>query len=536
MKIHSEKSLSKDRLQVLPAWLGKIVLYLTGLYLPARIIFLIISVLATGWFLIRVLPKPGRAAYPCMRIAMPVMSGFFIWLLSVTASWISFKTAWRKMSKSGYVAFSAYMIIGILFAFVVLTSQPGPARANVTAWYTNNDPEGTGKGIFPGRVIWAHYPGTATWDGNTGYWWEDKYVDQDKTDKLLEKSLSELTGKDKPGDVWDAVFTYFNQTKRDLNRGYQAGEKIAVKINQNNTSGHSSPEEINATPQLVLSLLKSLVEHACVPEEKITVFDASRFITDNIYEKCHAVYPQVIFMDNSGGDGRIRADFVPEAIPYSKDNGKLARGLATCAVEADYLINMALLKGHVGQGVTLCAKNFYGVTSIDPDWRKNAHDNFDQNRDGSPRYMTFVDFMGHKDLGQKTLLFIVDGIYSNKYVDGKPSFKWNLKPLNNDWPSSIFVSQDMVAVDAVCTDFILAEWPDAPDLQYCDRYLEEAALVSDPPSGTIYDPERDGEAVMGSLGVFEHWNNPLDKKYTGNLKTGNGIELIYVLCEGKQMR
>ncbi len=26
--------------------------------------------------------------------------------------------------------------------------------------------------------------------------------------------------------------------------------------------------------------------------------------------------------------------------------------------------NMALLKGHVGQGVTLCAKNWYGCMSI----------------------------------------------------------------------------------------------------------------------------------------------------------------------------
>lgn len=47
--------------------------------------------------------------------------------------------------------------------------------------------------------------------------------------------------------------------------------------------------------------------------------------------------------------------------------------IATCVVEADYLIDMALMKGHVSQGVTLCAKNFFGCTSIEYDWRKNAH-------------------------------------------------------------------------------------------------------------------------------------------------------------------
>jgi len=75
------------------------------------------------------------------------------------------------------------------------------------------------------------------------------------------------------------------------------------------------------------------------------------------------LFALVVFVDNTGGDGRIKSTYAENAIPYSVDNGKLATGPASCAVEADYLINMALLKGHVGQGVTLCAKNWYGVTS-----------------------------------------------------------------------------------------------------------------------------------------------------------------------------
>ncbi|MHC5083935.1 MAG: DUF362 domain-containing protein, partial [Planctomycetota bacterium] len=35
-------------------------------------------------------------------------------------------------------------------------------------------------------------------------------------------------------------------------------------------------------------------------------------------------------------------------------------------VEADYLINMAVLKGH-GAGITLCAKNHYGSYNRRPD-------------------------------------------------------------------------------------------------------------------------------------------------------------------------
>lgn len=119
------------------------------------------------------------------------------------------------------------------------------------------------------------------------------------------------------------------------------------------------------------------------------------------------------------------------------------------------------------------------------------------------------------------------GIYSHKFVNGDPKYKWQMPPFNNSWLSSLFVSQDGVAIDAVGIDFLFAEFPDAPDLDYCDIYLMEAATADHPPSGTIYDPERDG-VPFGSLGAFEHWNNPQDKQYSRNLKTGNGIELVYV--------
>jgi hypothetical protein len=222
----------------------------------------------------------------------------------------------------------------------------------------------------------------------------------------------------------------------------------------------------------------------------------------------------------------VKTSYVENAIPYSIDNGSLAKGLATCAVEADYLINMALLKGHVGQGITLCAKNYYGATSINSDWRKNVHNNFDQDRNGKPKYMTFVDFMGHKDLGEKTMLFLIDGLYGSKSVAGPPSPKWTMAPFNDSWAGSLFASQDGVAIDAVGLDFLSNEWPDAPDMKYSDNYLIEAALANDPPSKTFYDPERD-QVRCKSLGVMEHWNNAVEKKYSRNLGKNYGIELIH---------
>ena len=220
-------------------------------------------------------------------------------------------------------------------------------------------------------------------------------------------------------------------------------------------------------------------------------------------------------LDNIGGDGRQKCDYYEEQIKYSADNGRLARGLAKCIVDADYLINSALLKTHKGPGVTLTAKNWYGATDINLQWRKNAHNGFSPDKKhGKPGYKTFVDFIGHKDLGQKCLLFLIDGTYGSRDVNGKPNPKWRKPPFNGDWCCSIIASQDPLACDAVGMDLLIGEWPEFGSFNYCDEYLREAATIPSPVSGTKYDPEQDGKPLDAPLGLMEHWNNPQERKYT----------------------
>src|SRR5665647_3815704 len=51
------------------------------------------------WFLIRVIPKPSRASYPCQQAAFPLASAFVIWLTAVISSMFAFKTLGRKLAK-----------------------------------------------------------------------------------------------------------------------------------------------------------------------------------------------------------------------------------------------------------------------------------------------------------------------------------------------------------------------------------------------------------------------------------------------------
>jgi hypothetical protein len=496
-----------------------------------RITFIVLGVSSTVWFLIRVIPKPQRATYPCMRAAAPLMSTFVIYLLTLSGSVLAFRKARGHFLKAKYLyaaVFSVIAVTGVVLFFTYNSKDVLAGTVDINSLLSNS-PIGVERGIFPGRVVWVFDPQVAKWDGTNKYWWDEKSTSQVEADKMMAGVLTSLTGEKSEAMAWDALFKNFNKEKRNIVKGYSDGQKMAVKINQNNTRSHSDTTGLNATPQLVYALIKSLTKEAGVTEESITIFDASRFIPDNIFNKCHKDFPGVSFVDNSGGSGRVKSTYTENAIPYSVDNGKLATGLATCAVEADYIINMALLKGHIGQGVTLCGKNFYGATSIDPNWRKNAHDNFNQDSEGKDKYMTFTDFLGHKDLGGKTLLFIIDGFYAARSQDGPPLIKdkWQMAPFNNRWCSSLFASQDGVAVDAVGIDFLRSEWPDLADISYTEKYLVEAALANDPPSHTIYDPERDGTRLK-SLGVLEHWNNAQEKKYNRNLGKNYGIELIYL--------
>jgi hypothetical protein len=447
----------------------------------------------------------------------------------------AFKKAKSKLLEAKYLAAALFVILGIVVAnlyTVELDAQTSTKKLEI--WYKPNIPLGVAKGMHPGRVAWGHNPKIASWDGRTGFWWEDRFNNQAETDRLLAQTLCTLTGIQKENESWDALFRFFNKTKRNIDAGYKSGEKVAIKINQNNTGTHESSNEINANPQLILSLLKSLVHEAGVSQENITLADPSRFITDNIYDKCHAIYPKVHYVDHDGGDGREKAAFIENGFLYSQDFSGMTRGLSTRFIEADYIINMAIMKGHVSQGVSLCAKNFFGCTNIETDWHKNSHcSGFSQNREGKRQYSVYPDFMGHKNLGAKTILFLIDGIYSNKSLNGIPNTKWSLVPFNNEWPGSLFASQDGVAIESVVLDFALAAWPDAPDMMYSDHAMEEMALANNPPSGTLYDPERDGTRLT-SLGTAEHWNNSTDKKYSRNLDTlGKGIELIYSLIKDK---
>ncbi len=438
------------------------------------------------------------------------------------------------MEKSRYVlaGICAAAAVAIVWCAVSITDN-SPANAAVfEPSEPANSPIGTAKGIHPGRVVWIRDPEAAGWDGSNGSWWDDNNTDQKTVDAMLSKAIQGLTGRSSDSQAWDALFKDFNKS-RDLGEvGYRKPEKIAVKLNMNqDRRADWTPDIGNPSPHVVYSLVEQLINKAGVPGSAITLFDATRSIGDPIYNKIRgnpdADFQSVRFVvsPDRAGSGRIAAQH-DTSNPLHTRAGTAY--LPKCVTEASYLINLALMRAHTLFGMTLCGKNHFGTTYFPNDrgWSPSLLHKYGNRRNPMGSYNCLVNLNGHEHLGGKTLLYMVDALYPARNQTGNVI---RFASFDNDWFSSILVSQDMVAIDSVGLDFLRNEQvlnPKVVDVTgNPDNYLHEAALADKPPSGTKYDPEQDGTALK-SLGVHEHWNNPKDRKYSRNLKTGNGIELL----------
>jgi hypothetical protein len=484
------------------------------------------------WLLLRVIPKPSRATYPCQRLAAPLASGFIIWTAGLVSSALAYRRAKKFFHKSRYIIAGICVVFSISAVWLPLIIT---GRTSVEAAFTPvepaNSPMGIAKGIHPGRVVWVHEPSATKWDGLTGRWWDDENTDQATVDLMVSKSIQSLTGEPNDRLAWDALFRQFNQTSSFGDIGYQDGETIAIKINMNQDAGGPwGPADGMPSPQVVCSFVDQLINVVGVPGSAISVYDSSRYIGDPIVNKVRSNpdpnFQSVAFVVSPvvAKNGRIGAN-------HDEDNPiHTAAGIAylpRCVTQAKYLINIALMRPHELYGITLCAKNHFGSirfpsTSLYQGWTPSPLHNYGLRDNPMGTYNCLVELNGHRHLAGKTLLYFIDALYPAAHQGGNV-VKW--ESFGDDWCSSVFASQDPVAIDSVGLDFLRSEPRCTNVTGNPENYLHEMALADNPPSGTFYDPEQDGLSLT-SLGVHEHWNNAVEKKYSRNLGTGAGIELV----------
>jgi len=541
--------------------------------LRAKIVFLTLGIISTLWFLFRVIPKPSRAFYPCMRAAAPFMSGFIIYLISVWGVvMVSRKTKLKNLNVR-YI--SSFLLVFSVIAIMAVTPVKSTVSEEESVTKTGtedgpNQPFGKGVGINPGRVVWVWDPeATNEYAVNAFYLHAPENTNQKVASRMFADGIKQLTGKRNLKKSWDALFRDFNRRKNSEERGYTKGEKIFIKINQGTANGKLRPDDIKngfyipqrmtdserakqglegtceTYPNMVLELLRELVNEAGVDQKDISIGDPISHIFGHNYDIWHAEFPDIVYADRmSENSGRTLIKLTQNDLLFYSDH-KRSEKLYDMIEDADYMINMANLKPHGRAGISLTAKNHFGSQG----GRSAFHLHYSlispvslgkPTNNGYRKYRVFVDIMGSRYLGQNTMLFIVDGLYGGGSNETKVPVKYFMPPFNNDWANSLFMSQDQVALESVCYDFLRNEWngtythssanneyESLPDVYGVDDYLHQAADPSWWPEGMTYDPDNTGKA-LSSLGVHEHWNDRARKQYSGNLGKKGGIELISV--------
>ncbi len=448
-----------------------------------------------------------------------------------------------------------------------------PSRFPVTGKYDwtpgqPNAPIGSARGINPGRVVWVRDPGAAHWAGRwkleEDQWWTDANTDQAKVDGMMSAMVRRLTSTATDKEAWQAVFRHHNGS----NRGYKPGEIVAIKVNLNNAERSEKKDNlIDASPHMVLALIRQLVREAGVKEGDIFVYDARRFIPGQMLRKVWAEYPEVRFVQQAParepqptnpkyGDfhGLESAEWVP-GVEYSSD-GKYdkAKLIPKQVQDAAYLVNFALMKlhsypyntmenGDEGQtALTMTGKNHFG--SILGTAELHADINTAQKgRKGA--YSPMVDLAAAPNLGAKTILYMLDGLYCGRKWKSyplhfpNPPFNNRVEPYENpDWPASLLGSFDGVALDSVGLDILYSQTKNNGDprndnlprilvRENADDYLVEMADPQHAPSGVAYTQ---GGNPVESLGVHEHWDADATRRYSRNLDpiNGKGIDLQFL--------
>lgn len=523
--------------------------------LAEKISFWLIGIVSTAWFLIRVIPKPSRAAYPCLRATAPFMSGFILYLLSLSSSLLLFRRARLFLFSKRYFLFLATAAGGMIFAITTIVSSSEKAVAITNAVLEEaNKPIGKGVGIAPGRVVWVHNPDATNEnmvDENSGNWSSDASTDQDVVNRMVSDALQALSKTSTDEGAWEAIFRYHNLHQKGADIGYTPGEKIVIKLNMNTAPTDSPTRDdlttVDTSPHLAYSILDQLINVVGVDQSDISIGDPGRTVDQIYWNKCHPDFPDVHYWGNVAG----RTKIVPteEKVFFSSD-GSVREYLPSCYVQADYMINVPVLKKHHRGGISLSSKNHFGTfvpfsgSAFHLHYSLPCPDGKADNSNGEyGSYRIFVDFIGHRDLGAKTILYLLDGLWTTTNW-AHPPIKWRMDPFNNDYPSSIFASQDPVAIESVGFDFLREEFDTdhptegaydptdqtGPFPQYngVDDFLHQAASSDNWPDGFSYDPEKDGTPLPSSMGVHEHWNNAADRKYARNLGQDEGIELVYI--------
>jgi uncharacterized protein (DUF362 family) len=391
--------------------------------------FPIAGLIAFIWFLVRVIPKPSRATYPCQRAAFPLATSFIIWLTGMIGTMTvlrSVKRNFLKIPRRGTVLSILALAGAICWSLQLLPGKAAAAPVRLTPSTVS--------------IVQSAQSNAAS-------------IQYDEIRSMVQKAADlagGLAGVVKNGDV------------------------VVIKPNlvAYSSNGRNLPAEVNGTTtdwrvtKAVVELVRELN-----PNGKIYVLEGSSAPTAQAYSVLKysaanfsgADLVATLEQDSGAWQDTNSAGIVRVSLP----DGMLKKEyyLNRKIKEADVLISLSCLKTHWSSGITGSCKNIgigatppniYGVSSGNP-FRNNMvnHNNDDLHKwihdfyKCRPADFTFIDGL--------------QGL-QNGPISANSSDQMNMR--------LILAGKDAVAVDAICG--LVMNW-DPESINYL-KYLNDDKL------------------------------------------------------------
>jgi uncharacterized repeat protein (TIGR01451 family) len=310
------------------------------------------------------------------------------------------------------------------------------------------------------RVVMVRDPNATHYPESEWNTWYGQHVDQARVNNMFDEGLKRLTDATNTNDAW-----------KKLIPNYQAGQKIAVKVNFNYNDHIFDPNNnfMDALVEPVNALIKSL-KTSNVREEDIIIFDASRLLPDRFSCRLWNLYPNIQLYDREEGSRCSPAKTIkaitfnstdPSANVTFSNSNVLAHKLPDQLVQASYYIDLPIMKRHSEMcSLTGSLKNNLGILS-----GRHYDDIHAAGICTSNSTNPLVDIWNNPNIKNKTVLILADALYGGLTYCTNPGALttqwcgpggfWN--SFNNQYPNSMLLAVDPVAIDSVMNEYVTKE-------------------------------------------------------------------------------
>ena len=443
------------------------------------------------WFLFRTGTKPSRIVYPCQKAAASqslVLLVIVPYMLSDIIHFFKYRFDWNALLKT---VLSVVLIAAITFSSSIAYDKVQDVKNRMqlkkisaqlsTASITGISLASPAQAAVPSphRVVMVHSDNASSWQGQSSDYWN--MIDQTTIDEMVYRGLKELTGTSSVADAWHVLIP-----------DYQAHQKIAIKVNNNNVGGSVScgPDvynrldanrnDSNAIIEPVNAIAKSLFQAfgSDISGEDIWVYESYRcFYKGTFMDRAEEGIQFFSATEDPNKPPEIHytgfSGTAPDSVITFRHNPSVSLPLNDVVVNADYLINIPIVRKHGAYtwhgSATLGFKNHYG--SIHPDGGTTYSTEFHDARFNRVNN-DLVDISNNVHIRDKTVLILGDAIIGSTGINYLPPELWTRRFPSEKTPEMLFFSVDPVAADSAMADLLL--WERVENTECTRNYMLEA--------------------------------------------------------------